>query len=138
MLRIQLKPSKLLASWIIVWPLFVGSIIWFSAMPLFFVIFLDLAIAVYAVKLWLDHFKLFGCPTLIYRDEEWCWLQGSSEQTLFLKNEFYLSAWLIVLRFRCERGKDKNLVILLDSTSKDELRQLRVCLRHGLAGAESA
>ena len=136
-MRMQLRSSTILAVWIIVWPLVVAIAIWFSALPWGVTFAIDCGIGVYAWMAWQQHVAHFGRPILAFSDGHWWWRQQGEQCQLRLLNEYYFSSWLIVLIFVRMNShqlwrKKLPVIILPDSTSADECRQLRVFLRFGL------
>ena len=130
MFRCSLRPSKLLRLWITAWALLLLWPIWFSALPWWLCLIIDIGVLIWMVVTLRKH-QWHPEKSLSYGEGVWILKQGGGdkEERLTIIGEFYLSQWLIVLNCKNLTGKRVDLILLPDSTDKDSLRRLRVLLK---------
>ncbi len=64
-------------------------------------------------------------------DQGWLLLERSdSAYPVELLDGNFVSTWMIILRFRRGRFSRRHLILLADNTDVNELRRLRIHLRH--------
>ncbi|MEX1032067.1 MAG: protein YgfX [Cellvibrionaceae bacterium] len=135
-LSVQLRPSMQLVVFLVASHLLAALAVWFSALPWWLCLLVD--VAVLADLLWSlrQHYRL-GRRQLRYVDGRWWLADHRGEESLELIGEYLVTPWLLVLRFKRSAGS-ATLVLPPDSAATDDLRRLRVLLRFGLGGKEVA
>lgn len=125
-----LRPSRWLAAFTVISHGLAGAAVWFSALPWWVSLSLDLLVLFSLLKALRRQWSV-GVRRLRYDGQTWTLAEAGSEQCLELAGERLVTPWLIVLGFLTQAGKRISLVLPPDSASRDDLRRLRVALRLG-------
>lgn len=129
-LRITLRPSRILAIYLLSIHLAAIAAIWFSAVPFWVGGMLSLALFFSLQRSLASHWWR-GERELIYGDGRWRLVDGDESQDLQLVGESFIHPWLTILRFKSDRGR-MVLPLPLDGADPAQLKQLRRILRFGL------
>ncbi|WP_460241191.1 protein YgfX [Aurantivibrio infirmus] len=105
------------------------TLVWFSSLPLWFCVLVDLLIICHGLYLLRKHSAVGACA-LVFFEGAWSMLAQDKKIPLNLVGEAFVSTFLIILHFKTEQGNLICLHFLNDNTSNDDLRKLRVCLNH--------
>ncbi|MEJ1356113.1 MAG: protein YgfX [Candidatus Sedimenticola sp. (ex Thyasira tokunagai)] len=134
-LRVEILPSPTLV-------MFIHSL---HGAVFIFCLFLPLPIGVIGVSLlmvitsWVVAARRYivcvgdaGITTVEWQcDSGWSLLEGDSQaQQVELLEGTFVSTWMIILRFRLGRFRERYLILLSDNTDADEVRRLRIRLRN--------
>lgn len=129
-LNLKLWPSRQLAIFLVAGHGLAGLSVWFSALPAWACLLMDLLL-LGALYFNLRRHWRAGIRQLRFDGEGWWLADRSGEQPLDLRGERLVTSWLIVLNFITAAGRRIALVLPPDSASADDLRRLRVALRFG-------
>jgi hypothetical protein len=125
---ITLKPSRY-------WLLFASLVAGLAALavarlPLSPPLMIVLLLVLYGYRVWRRHLVARACTRLGYQGEQW-WLVINGEQTALQLRHATTWQCLVSLGFtEADTTRSHRLVLLPDSCSADDLRRLRVLLRH--------
>lgn len=130
MLRIQLRPSRLLAGHLFFIHVLAAIALFFTALPVWsrlLIIILLLGNLLQSLRkhYWRDEREL------ICRNGNWKLLDKEGQHDLELAGESYIHPWLTILRF-----KTCVMPLLPDSADAAQLRELRRTLRFGLESGD--
>jgi hypothetical protein len=107
--------------------------IWLSALPLPLQVLFSIAVAAQLVLQLRNHCGSWGgarCDGLRWDGGGWWWRDRSGGENQARLRHATLWPGLLVLNFLDNAGRRRALVLLPDSAAADELRRLRVYLRH--------
>lgn len=131
--RIQVHSSRLLLWFIILTHSTAAAIVWLIHWPWWLSGAISTAVLLSAFVSW-SHHRWKGEKELQYSEGRWYWLVDYDKTEMLLAGEYFVSSWMIVMRFKpVDRFKKQALVLLSDSADKQDLRRLRVLLRYSLS-----
>lgn len=130
-LRIALRPSRLLAGYLIAVHGLAGAALFLADLSGWIRLLISATVAFGLVYSLRRHYWR-GQKELIYREGSWKLLDDRGAQDLELAGESYIHPWLCILRF-----KTCVLTLLPDSADSIQLSALRRTLRYGLPSAAS-
>ena len=132
-LRVELTPSRRLRAALILVGALALAAVARAALPVPLRLVLAAAVLAEVLLLLRRHTGLWGgraCSGLVWDGAGWLWLCGAEARPALLRRA---TLWpgLLLLDFRCEGSRRPHPVLLLpDSAAADDLRRLRVYLRH--------
>lgn len=129
-LRIHLRPSRILAGYLVSVHALAVVAMFFTSLPTWGGILAAVVLLISLLHSYRRH-HWQGERALLYSDGNWKLVDDSGEQDLELAGESYIHPWLTILRFRT-----LVLPLLPDSASPTQLQALRRILRFGMDSVE--
>lgn len=130
--RMQIHTSKRLLTFIVATHVIAFLIVFALAWPWWVSVLMGGLVLLSGWHQWCNHHFNNGME-LMYSDQRWHTMMNSIKTEWHLFGEYYVSSWMIVLRFKTDGAPKKlTLVLLSDSADQQQLRRLRVLLRLGV------
>ena len=135
-LDVELSPSLILRASLLALAPLAWAAIGFSALPMPLRILLGALVALYLALLLRRHGGCWGgpvCNGLRWDGSGWWWRDRHGVSGPLQLRGATLWPFLLVLDFRAADGRSRPLVLMADSAAADDLRRLRIVLRHAEA-----